>query len=88
VRTALATIGTPDLASFQRQVGLAASGHIDADTKAALAFALRTLGAGSPMPVLTPAQMLEAMRRHVGHEGVGRKIASLMDERSLGDQPR
>jgi len=88
VNAALAAIGAPDLASFQTQAGLASTGRIDADTKAAFALALRGLGAGSPLPVLTPSQMLESVRRHVGHGGVARKIVSLMDERSLGDQPR
>jgi hypothetical protein len=89
LRLALGALGAPDLAAFQRQVGLAdTGGRMDPDTKAALAGALRGLGASSPLPVFTPVQMLDAIRRHAGHGGIARKIDSLLEERSHSDRPR
>ncbi len=88
VGSTLAAIGAPDVGSFQRQAGLAPSGRIDPETKAALTAALRSLGATSPLPVLTPAQMLDAVRRHAGHGGVAHKLAALMADSALVEQPR
>jgi hypothetical protein len=88
IGTALVALGVPDLASFQRRAGLVGNGRIDAETKAALTFALRALGPSSPLPVLTPAQMLEAVLRHAGHGGLSRKLASLLEDRTLGGQPQ
>ena len=88
VGSALAAIGAPDLASFQRQAGLAPSGRIDPETKAALTAALRRLGATSPVPVPTAAQMLDTVRRHAGHGGVAHKLAALMVDAALVDPPR
>jgi hypothetical protein len=84
----LAAIGAPDLAAFQRRERLEPTGRLDAVTQAALARALRRLGTEAPVPVPTPAQMLEGIARHLGHEGAGRKVAALLADAEFADRPR
>ena len=88
LQQALAALGVQDLTAFQGRVGLPATGQGTAETSAALTGALRRLGAASPVPVLEPIQMLQAVKRHLSHEGVGRKLAALLDDHDLGDVAR
>jgi hypothetical protein len=88
LRQALAAIGAPDLAAFQRDQRIEPSGKMDPITQAAVVRALRRLGASATMPVQTPQQMLEALVRHLGQHGVGRKIAALVGDATLGDRAR
>jgi len=60
---ALAALNFTDLASFQRAYGLDADNLWGPLTHAALVGALRQLGSGSPIPLPTLDQMLDAMVR-------------------------
>lgn len=58
---ALAALGAPDLAAFQRGAGLEPDGRWNASTHAAIAGALRGLGAGSPIPSMAPDAIVGAL---------------------------
>lgn len=88
IQRALAAVGATDLAAFQARAGLPATSTLDARTHAALTFALRALGDRSPVTVLAPRQMLEAIARHVGPGGIGRKIAELLATPALSERTR
>jgi hypothetical protein len=60
-RMALGAVGYSDLRSFQTAAGITADGDWGPDSHAALVGALRALGASSPVPIPTTAQMIETL---------------------------
>ncbi len=85
---ALAALGYTDLQSFQaKTAGLQADGVLGPMTHAALTAALRKLGPGSPVPVMTRDQMLDALvRRAAGHPWRAR-VDRLRNDAALSDEP-
>lgn len=84
---ALRALGFEDVAAFQ-----AASPDLLKDeqfgpiTHAALVAALRSLGPTSPLPVLTPGQMLDAMVQRAASQPWGHRLARLRTMDGLGDE--
>lgn len=76
---ALTALGTPnDLAAFQKKAHIAPSdGAWNARTHAAMTGALRALGAASPLPVMAPDAMLDALARAAESAGFGERLAAL-----------
>lgn len=84
--SALNALGHADVAAFQRAEGLRASGDLDVPTHARLTKKLRALGARAPVPVLSPAQMLQTIQRHASSEPFRAKLESLAASPSLDDR--
>jgi hypothetical protein len=74
--TALGCAG--DLAAAQRRLGLVPDGRWGPLTHAAIARALRALGSATPVRVLEPAAMVDALRRAAQAEGFGARIDALL----------
>ncbi|HSO32888.1 MAG TPA: hypothetical protein VLT33_10230, partial [Labilithrix sp.] len=80
---ALPALGRADLAAFQTAEGLRASGELDVATQARLTRKLRELGDRSPLPVLAPLQMIQALRRQAAGEPFQAKLESLAESTDL-----
>lgn len=75
---ALAALGYSDVRSFQAATGgLAADGEFGPETHAAVVAGLRRLGAGSPIPIPTMEQMVEAMVRRAASEPWHARVEAL-----------
>jgi hypothetical protein len=86
---ALSALGYADLASFQTAWGLTADSVWGPVTHAGLVGALRALGSGSPIPLPTTDQMLDAIVRRAEADKVfwvGR-VRSLRTAAGFSDQP-
>jgi hypothetical protein len=77
-RMALGALGFADLRGFQAATpGLAVDGEWGPETHAALVGALRTLGAASPVPIPTTAQVIEALARAAASEPWHARVEAL-----------
>jgi len=77
--TALAALGQPDLRSFQAMLApdLPVDGIWGPATHAAMTFALRGLGGGSPIPVADRETMLERLAAAAANNGFAARVQSL-----------
>jgi hypothetical protein len=75
---ALSTLGFADLHSFQASVAhLHADGDWGPNTHAAMVWALRRLGASSPVPIPTTEQMVDALLRQAASEPWHARVEAL-----------
>jgi hypothetical protein len=83
---ALAALGHADLLAFQKATpGLAQDGQWGPNSHAALTAALRRLAAGSPVPVATRDQMLDAMVRRAASMPFAKRVAHLRQSTAFHD---
>lgn len=85
---ALTALHHADLRSFQSATGgLRPDGQWGPMTHAAMVGALRSLGVGSPVPIPTRDQMLDAMARRASGQAWARRVTELRNDRSFTDIP-
>jgi hypothetical protein len=85
---ALEALGFATLQAFQESVRLRPTGRLDTYTSAALIEALRRLGAASPLPVPSLAEMLDRLVTASSGRRFARRVATLRTAPELDDTER